>query len=76
MFHWKIEEISPVVSLPNKNTGKIIQLMPTKFLGGFESSIITVEEELLQLLEIAKPTISSATYEKWKSKLLNSSQTK
>jgi hypothetical protein len=76
MFHWKIEEISPVVSLPNKNTGKIIQLMPTKFLGGFESSIITVEEELLQLLEIAKPIVSSTTYDKVKNNLTNSSQTK
>jgi hypothetical protein len=76
MFHWKIEEISPVVSLPNKNTGKIIQLMPTKFLGGFESSTITVEEELMQLLEMAKPTISSAAYDKIKNKLRNSSQTK
>jgi hypothetical protein len=76
MFHWKIEEISPVVSLPNEKTGKIIHLMPTKYLGGLEFSNITVEEELLQLLELTKPTISNATYEEIKNKLRNSSQTK
>ena len=76
MFHWKIEEISPVVSLPNEKTGKIIHLLPTKYLGGLESSNITPEEELLQLFELIKPSIPIATYEKWKSKLLNNSQTK
>ena len=76
MFHWKIEEISPVVSLPNEKTGKIIHLMPTKYLGGLEFSNITPEEELLQLFELIKPSIPIATYEKWKSKLLNNSQTK
>jgi len=76
MFHWKIEEISPVVSLPNEKTGKIIHLLPTKYLGGLEFSNITPEEELLQLFELIKPSIPIATYEKWKSKLLNNSQTK
>ena len=76
MFHWKIEEICPVVSLPNEKTGKIIHLLPTKYLGGLESSNITPEEELLQLFELIKPSIPIATYEKWKSKLLNNSQTK
>jgi len=76
MFHWKIEEISPVVSLPNEKTGKIIHLLPTKYLGGLEFSNISPEEELLQLFELIKPSIPNATYEKWKSKLLNNSQTK
>ena len=76
MFHWKIEEISPVVSLPNEKTGKIIHLLPTKYLGGLEFSNITPEEELLQLFELIKPRIPIATYEKWKSKLLNNSLTK
>ena len=76
MFHWKIEEISPVVSLHNEKTGKIIHLLPTKYLGGLEFSNITPEEELLQLFELIKPSIPIATYEKWKSKLLNNSQTK
>jgi hypothetical protein len=46
MFHWKIEEISPIVSLPNEKTGNIIHLMPTKFLGGFESKA-TIPEPII-----------------------------
>ena len=75
MFHWKIEEIIPVVSLPNENTGKIVHLLPTKYLGGLDLNTITAEEELLQLLELAKPKFSSATYDKIKNNLRNSSQT-
>ena len=75
-FHWKIEEIGLAISLPNERAGKIVHLMPTKYLGGYEFSNITPEEELLQLFELIKPSIPIATYEKWKSKLLNSSQTK
>jgi hypothetical protein len=64
IFHWKIEEISPVVSLLDKNTGKIIQLMPTKFLGGYEFSTTTPEEELIQALKLADPNISSRILDK------------
>ena len=75
-FHWKIEEIGLAIALPNERAGKIVHLMPTKYLGGYEFSNMTPEEELLQLFELIKPSIPIATYEKWKSKLLNNSQTK
>ena len=75
-FHWKIEEIGLAISPPNERAGKIVHLMPTKYLGGYEFSNITPEEELLQLFELIKPRIPIATYEKWKSKLLNNSLTK
>ena len=75
-FHWKIEEIGLAISPPNERAGKIVHLMPTKYLGGYEFSNITPEEELLQLFELIKPSIPIATYEKWKSKLLNNSLTK
>jgi hypothetical protein len=35
-FHWEIEEIDLVTKFPEEKVGKIVYLMPTKFLGGHE----------------------------------------
>ena len=35
-FHWKMEQISWSIVLPNEKPVKVIHLMPTKYLGGYE----------------------------------------
>lgn len=70
-FHWKMETIDLVEALPNGKTRKPVHLMPTKFLGGYEFSTTTAEEELLQLLEPCKEKFPSALFDKLKDKTRN-----
>jgi hypothetical protein len=60
-FHWMLEEIDFVKELPEEISGKFIHLMPNEFLGGYEFSNVSPEEELLRLTKSLKTNIPRHT---------------
>ena len=65
-FHWKMEEIDLVKALPDGKAGKIVHLMPTKYLGEYEFSTTTPEEDWIQLFKTYNIDIPSKLLQKIK----------